>query len=157
MMEVVLWLGRLVVLGALLFYVARVAARLRRGVGVVADRVAAPGGPQWPGFPQLVLVQDNSAEGVVETVGGRRLSVQDGVALGEEVTLGRDAGNGIMVGDRFASGRHARVVRRAEAYWLEDLGSRNGTLLNGHRVSGARQLVSGDRITVGSCTFRFMG
>lgn len=157
MMDVVLWLGRLAVLGALLLYVARVAAQLRRGVGVPADQASAWGEPPWSSSPQLILVQDNSAEGVTESGDGRRLAVQEGVALGTELTLGRDPENGMVIGDRFASGRHARLFRRDEEYWVEDLNSRNGTLLNGHRVTGPRRVVSGDRITVGSCTFRFVG
>jgi pSer/pThr/pTyr-binding forkhead associated (FHA) protein len=76
--------------------------------------------------------------------------------LAGEVTLGRNEENALVIGDRFTSGRHARLCEREGAYWVEDLGSRNGTLLNGRRIRGAERLWPGDRLTVGSCTFRFM-
>lgn len=156
MVAVALWVGRMVILALLVLYLWALAGRVRRSgaAEAVMDAPFLPG----RGLPaRLALVQDNAVEGVRlagETV---RVQLRQEVPLGEEVTLGRDPGNTVVVGDRFTSARHARVFRRDGAYWVEDLGSRNGTLLNGHRVSGAQRLLAGDRITVGSCTFKFMG
>ncbi len=74
--------------------------------------------------------------------------------LGEEVTLGRSAGCAVpLEDDTFTSSVHARVFQRGGEYWLEDLGSTNGTWLNEERVDdGPMRLQRGDRMKVGSTT-----
>lgn len=153
MTELVLWVGRVLVLGLLLGYLWAVSRRLALGVARQVENGQAAG---ETAPASLELVQDNAADGVA-LAGGRRVSLRESVPLAAEATLGRDPDNTVVIGDRFTSGRHARIFHREGRYWLEDLGSKNGTLLNGHRVAAARGLLSGDRITVGSCTFRFMG
>ena len=71
-------------------------------------------------------------------------------AIGAEVGIGRDADNTIMIiGDSYISGRHARISR-AEGYVIvEDLGSRNGTYLNGTKLTQRHSVHRGDRIQVG--------
>jgi hypothetical protein len=70
--------------------------------------------------------------------------------VGDELTMGRAPGCAIALGaDNFVSQLHARVFRRGEDYWVEDLGSTNGTLLNGRRLSGPAPLRRGDRVQVG--------
>lgn len=71
--------------------------------------------------------------------------------LGETV-VGRDVGCRLRFNDPAVSRRHLRFIRRAEEVFLEDLGSSNGTLLNGARVHGPRRVLDGDHITVGSRT-----
>jgi pSer/pThr/pTyr-binding forkhead associated (FHA) protein len=74
--------------------------------------------------------------------------------IGTEVTLGR--ADSCIVGlpdDTFASQLHARVFVRDNEMWLEDLGSTNGTHLNGARISAPMQLSAGDRMQVGSTIF----
>ncbi len=74
--------------------------------------------------------------------------------LGEEVTLGRSPGCAVpLEDDTFTSSIHARVFHRAGEFWLEDLGSTNGTYLNEERLhDGAMRLQRGDRMKVGSTT-----
>lgn len=67
----------------------------------------------------------------------------------EEAHLGRDLANDITVSDPEISRRHARFFMRDESIFLEDLGSTNGTFLNGERVTSPQQLRSGDVITFG--------
>ena len=70
--------------------------------------------------------------------------------LGEEVTLGRSPGCVIALSDdTFASSVHARVFAQEGEFWLEDLGSTNGTTYNGKRLDGPAQLRRGDRVRVG--------
>ena len=70
-----------------------------------------------------------------------------------ETVIGRAAGADIPLGeDSFASSRHARVFERGGAIWIEDVGSTNGTLVNGNRVSSPVQLNPGDRVQVGRTT-----
>lgn len=70
-------------------------------------------------------------------------------ALPEEATVGRAPGCQITVDDTFASQLHARVFRAEGRVHVEDLGSTNGTLLNGERVGGPRPMATGDRLQVG--------
>jgi hypothetical protein len=74
----------------------------------------------------------------------------------DKVTLGRLPECELAVADPNVSRRHAEVRRGPDGTWLAaDLGSTNGTKVNGVRISGPRQLSDGDEITVGSTTVRF--
>jgi hypothetical protein len=71
-----------------------------------------------------------------------------------DMTLGRAGTCTIgLPDDTFASQLHARLFVRDGQVWLEDLGSTNGTHLNGGRVNGAVQLAKGDRVQVGNTLF----
>jgi pSer/pThr/pTyr-binding forkhead associated (FHA) protein len=64
--------------------------------------------------------------------------------------VGRDQGSGIRLDrDEFASARHARIEPRSDGVWVDDLGSTNGTYVNGARLQGARLLRAGDVLRVG--------
>ncbi|MBJ7369343.1 MAG: FHA domain-containing protein, partial [Ilumatobacteraceae bacterium] len=52
--------------------------------------------------------------------------------------------------DTFASQQHARIEMRADAIWVVDLGSTNGTFVNGQRVTTDKSMRKGDRLQVGS-------
>jgi predicted component of type VI protein secretion system len=67
----------------------------------------------------------------------------------EEVFMGRDLANDITVSDPEVSRRHARFIMQEENFLVEDLGSTNGTFLNGERISTPQQLRPGDVITLG--------
>jgi len=67
----------------------------------------------------------------------------------EETILGRLLDNDIAIGDPEISRRHARFFLRDENVFVEDLGSTNGTFLNGERVISPQQLRKGDLITLG--------
>ncbi|HET9061034.1 MAG TPA: FHA domain-containing protein [Acidimicrobiales bacterium] len=73
-----------------------------------------------------------------------------GYALADELTIGRASGCAVgLLEDNFVSQVHARVFRRGDDYWVEDLGSTNGTLLNGRRLTGPAPVRKGDRVQVG--------
>ncbi len=77
------------------------------------------------------------------------------VALPKEmVTVGRAPDNDVVVSDPATSGRHGRIEVRAGAFWISDLGSTNGTLVNGEPVI-EKQLADGDLIAIGQNTMRF--
>jgi hypothetical protein len=65
------------------------------------------------------------------------------------VTLGRDITNDIVINDPEVSRHHLRITRGAGGYTLEDLGSTNGTFINGQRLTGARPLRPGDMVGLG--------
>jgi serine phosphatase RsbU (regulator of sigma subunit) len=70
-------------------------------------------------------------------------------------TIGRSARNDLCLDDPFASRLHAEVRRSGDTFWLSDLGSANGTFLNGMRLSGPVQLQDGDRIRVGETEIEY--
>jgi ABC-type multidrug transport system ATPase subunit/pSer/pThr/pTyr-binding forkhead associated (FHA) protein/ABC-type multidrug transport system permease subunit len=73
------------------------------------------------------------------------------------LTIGRDPDNDLVIDSTSASRRHARVTPAEGRYFLADLGTRNGTLLNGERLHGeSRWLNSGDKIEVGREPLRFL-
>lgn len=65
------------------------------------------------------------------------------------ITLGRDITNDIVINDPEVSRHHCRLTQGGGGYTLEDLGSTNGTFVNGQRLTGARQLQPGDMIGLG--------
>jgi pSer/pThr/pTyr-binding forkhead associated (FHA) protein len=68
--------------------------------------------------------------------------------------LGRASSNTVIVEDNFASSEHALLSLRNGRWWLEDLGSRNGTRLNGERLSAPAIVAMGDEIGIGSLRLR---
>jgi hypothetical protein len=72
------------------------------------------------------------------------------------LTVGRSGENDIAIdGDEFASARHVRIEPRRDGVWVHDLGSTNGTHVNGVRIDRPRKLVTGDVIRVGETELRF--
>ncbi|HYM56356.1 MAG TPA: FHA domain-containing protein [Solirubrobacteraceae bacterium] len=89
----------------------------------------------------------------VETAVGLR----DGAAydLSEGAVLGRSEEADIRLEDSFASTSHARLAPHGDVVVLEDLGSTNGTYLNGEPLRGPQPLHAGDKIRIGDSEFTF--
>jgi len=68
--------------------------------------------------------------------------------------MGRSHANTVIVDDPFASFEHALLVRRNGRWWLEDLTSRNGTYLNGERLSAPAIVATGDEVGIGGVRLR---
>jgi predicted component of type VI protein secretion system len=66
----------------------------------------------------------------------------------KETTIGRWPDNDIVIADRWVSRHHARIVHQGLRYLVEDLDSKNGTFINGQRLSEPQELEDGDRIQV---------
>lgn len=79
----------------------------------------------------------------------------EAIPLGHYATIGRADDNAIQLDDRFVSGHHAEVSFEHGQWTLRDLGSRNGTYVNGERVLGATPLDSGDIVQFGRMQLRF--
>ncbi|WP_338865389.1 FHA domain-containing protein [Myxococcus stipitatus] len=73
-----------------------------------------------------------------------------------EVKVGRTSENDVVLHDHGVSRHHARIVMRGGQYFAEDVGSANGTLLNGRRLTGEQLLRDGDRIGLGPVEFTFV-
>ncbi len=66
-----------------------------------------------------------------------------------EIIIGRDASNIIAINDSEVSRKHAKLTLQNSAYIIQDLGSTNGTFINGQRLSNAQELKPGDSVTLG--------
>jgi serine phosphatase RsbU (regulator of sigma subunit) len=69
---------------------------------------------------------------------------------GEALSIGRSARNDLVIEDPSLSRSHARLEIRGEGFQLEDLGSMNGTFINGHPVHGPQPLRGSDRVQLGN-------
>jgi hypothetical protein len=152
---VALKFGFLAVLYLFLVWMARSALKdLRAGAGAApaADYEDSTGlhsasaGLGDPGAGGRALLRVDSAAGL------RGGSAYD---LSEGALLGRGDGADIRLEDTFASTRHARLVVQGDVIVLEDLGSTNGTYLNGEPLHGPQPLHAGDRIRIGDSEFTF--
>lgn len=73
-----------------------------------------------------------------------------------QLTIGRGNQNDIPIAtDEYASARHARFEPRQDGVWVQDLGSTNGTFLNGTRLDRPRRLAQGDIVRVGETDLRY--
>jgi pSer/pThr/pTyr-binding forkhead associated (FHA) protein len=77
--------------------------------------------------------------------------------LDDELTIGRSPGCGVPTPeDVYTSTLHARLFRRNDQLWVEDLGSTNGTYVNAEKITQALRLGKGDMLQVGSSVFEVM-
>ena len=86
------------------------------------------------------------------------LTADDGTMhplLEETSTIGRTPANNVALRDVSVSARHARVVRSAEGFLIEDVGSRNGTFVNSEKLSEKRLLADGDLVRLGKIILTF--
>jgi hypothetical protein len=127
---------------------------LYRVVRVVVAELRAP--PPAPPSPAMRSAPAPMKEHAPRGRGPARLRIIEPAArrgetfaVPDELTVGRGGGCGIVLDDTFVSQVHARVFRRDGDVFVEDLGSRNGTLLNGKPVGSAQRLRRGDRVQFG--------
>ena len=96
--------------------------------------------------PRLVVVSPADT--------GLRSGVE--IVLTGPMTVGRDIANGIVLADASVSGRHASIERDARGWWVRDLGSTNGTFVQGRPADGqGAWLRDGQTVTFGTVTFRY--
>ena len=109
----------------------------------VATAAAAPAAPRASRKRQLYLKVVQPPE-----QSGRTYDLDD------ELTIGRSPGCGVaMPDDIYTSTLHARLFRRNDQLWVEDLGSTNGTFVNSEQISQAVRLGKGDLLQIGSTVF----
>jgi hypothetical protein len=100
------------------------------------------------------VVAAGGAALVIRSGGGR---VGESFPLeGERMTLGRRPDSDVFLDDVTVSRDHALIVKRNGAYWLDDLGSLNGTYVNRQRIESHR-LEEGDELQVGKYKLTFLG
>lgn len=138
--EMVLFLLRLLSAGLLLGFFAAVLWFLYRDLQAAA--LASDGALTPKGF--LRVVSSESGTPAPDT----------SFPLLPVTSIGRHRSNTIVLNDGFISSRHAVLAQRETGWWLEDLGSRNGTLLNGMLLTDGAVVSAGDVITVGGIELR---
>ena len=91
-----------------------------------------------------------------------KISAPDGVrdvVLGERLTIGRVEGADLVLDDKGISRKHCELAKDAKApsgWTIRDLGSSNGTFVNGDKIADARPLADGDTIRIGGLTLAFL-
>jgi hypothetical protein len=145
-LAVALKFGFLAVLYLFLLWVIRMALRDLRGV-------ASPG--YETGYHEVRGGDRGATDAFLVVEEGGGLSRGEHFDLFGGVSLGRSADADIRLDDRYASGIHARVFNRSGAYYVEDMNSTNGTLLNSRELHGEAELSPGDLIRIGDTEFRF--
>ncbi len=150
----------------LLLLFAFIYAVMRRGIGdlrkVPDDESYVPGrepsrevsskangrrayAPRPTGTPELVVEEYDVL--APQT----RFDLKDGAT-----SVGRSSTSDVVLkSDDYASGRHAQLTRHGGLLYVEDLGSTNGTFVNGRKTVGATPVRNGDNVRIGSTTFRY--
>ena len=131
------WIVRLLFLGLLYLFLFRIARAL---IGDLRAAAREPGAE----LGRLVVVASPSGEPAEGT----------SLALDAIATIGRDVNNAVVVEDQFVSAEHAILTFRGRAWYVEDLGSTNGTFVNGSPVEGVAPIGFGDVVQVGQVRLR---
>jgi hypothetical protein len=169
-------IGILVLLYLFIWQVVKTAVRNVRGGGAApsaAPDVALPAGDRLaPVFTPAEREQRREEREVGRTMDGQKMDfsahinprliveespiIPPGVVFPLEgwITVGRAANSDIVLDEQFVSSTHARMVLRGQFYWVEDLGSTNGTFVNEKQVTEA-QLKLDSRLRIGETTFRY--
>jgi hypothetical protein len=77
------------------------------------------------------------------------------IPLASYTTIGRASDNALVIDDGYTSSTHAEIVREADGWLVRDLGSTNGTFVNGQRVRGQAWIESGDELAFGNVVVTF--
>ncbi len=133
MIDVILLIARVLFIALLFLFLF---AMMKTGTGLVSGQRAAQ--KQW----SLAVEQGpKSLRGVRIPVNG-------------PVVVGRDPSSDIVIGESYISARQAKFTLLGDDLFVEDLGSTNGTLVDGQPISGTWVLEPGDTVGVGGVTLR---
>lgn len=142
---VVLRFGFLAVLYVFLFWVMRAAVRELRFTS----------NPDLEtGYHETTGVKSSSPDAWLVVAKAKGLRKGDRYDLFGGLSLGRSDEADIGISDQFASAMHARIYSRAGSWFVQDLDSTNGTVLNGEDLVGESEVLDGDVIEIGDTKFR---
>ena len=156
-LAVALKFGFLAVLYLFLLWVARSAMKDLSRAGGDGAAAAEPIEPPSPRRRQTQAMPDLRAgvQPQLEVVAAMGHEPGTTFDVGHGATLGRSDGADIRVDDPFASSAHARVFSRGDFMYVEDMGSTNGTYLNGRQLRTAERLKVADLIRIGDSEYRY--
>lgn len=135
-----------------------IVAALEKGGLIEVAREFNPDATERPQPRPKSLAKKRSGSGIHYATAIATLTTVDGTMhplLEDESLIGRVAGNSVILTDGSVSSRHARVLRTHEGFLIEDLGSRNGTFINGDSVTDKRLLHDGDTVRFGKLLLTF--
>ncbi|MCL2437822.1 MAG: FHA domain-containing protein [Coriobacteriia bacterium] len=130
MIDVLLFAGRILLIALLYIFLL---FAIKAGVGLVRSGSRSKKGAQL----SIVITQGPSS--LLGTT----------MPINSSIVIGRAPGSDIFVPDDLISGKHARITPIPDGAIIEDLGSTNGTLLNGLPVTIPENLIAGDKISIG--------
>ncbi len=142
-----------------IYLVVRTITRELNSPAARRSRVAQPEA-SYPADEYAAAYDSRSGSGpagrLVVTEIGNATTVQPGVVfeLGTITPIGRRADNAIILDDDFVSSEHSLLAWRDGKWWLSDVASRNGTVLNGQVITRPMQLNWGDLLGVGRVRLR---
>jgi len=165
MSELTLTVIRLALLALLWIFVFSIVGVLRGDLyGTRVLTRGKPGAPRRPAPKPVAKAPPPARPAVPPSRAGRRqptsLTVTEGSLAGTTlslmdsgVLLGRNPECTLVLDDDFASGRHARIYRRDAAWFVEDLGSTNGTFLGSSKLTKPMPLEVGSTLRIGKTIF----
>ncbi len=137
--ELLIFALRIGILVLLYLFLAQIAALILKDLKSPATREASAKSQD------ALVVLDGDVAGLV---------AGDVVPLETVNSLGRAPGNSIRLVDDFVSAQHAILDHKGKAWWVEDMGSTNGTFVNGKQITKPTKVVPGDVIQVGTSKLR---
>ncbi|BDZ39886.1 FHA domain-containing protein FhaB/FipA [Microbacterium suwonense] len=157
MSELVLLVLRIGFLVLLWFFVFAVVYSLRADLfGVRVRKMPAAEVPAPAPVHQAPRPSSPSAEVATRLVitSGPKVGLEVPLGGADSMSIGRSSESGLVIRDDYTSSHHARLSKRGDIWTLQDLGSTNGTFLNGQRLSDKPvQVQIGTPVKVGSTTF----
>jgi hypothetical protein len=151
---VVLQFGFLAILYLFLLWVVRSARRDLAG-GANADVPVAGGVAQEPSRERGGWDLRSGVRPRLEVVAAMNFEPGTEFEIGESATMGRAPSSDVPIEDPFASSAHARIFPRGQFMYIEDMGSTNGTYLNGRQLRRPEQLKVADTVRIGDTEYRY--
>ena len=149
---------RLLLLALIWLFFLRVLGLLAAKPRAVAAPAPAPAAARAAAAPAgaPTAARGTAGKASLRVVSAGALSNKEFV-VGAEATLGRGQGCQVQLAEPMVSQLHARLFRNDKGLNIEDLGSTNGTYLNGRKVGAPARLKKGDRIRVGPIELEVLG
>jgi hypothetical protein len=151
---VALQFGFLAVLYLFLLWVVRSARRDLAG-GANADVPVAGGAAAQPSRERGGMDLRQGIRPRLVVVAAMNFAPGTEFEIGDSATMGRAPSADVPIEDPFASSAHARIFPRGQFMYIEDMGSTNGTYLNGRQLRRPEQLKTADTVRIGETEYRY--
>ena len=151
---VALQFGFLAVLYLFLLWVVRSARRDLAG-GANADVPMAGGAAAQPSRERGGMDLRQGIRPRLVVVAAMNFQPGTEFEIGDSATMGRAPSADVPIEDPFASSAHARIFPRGQFMYIEDMGSTNGTYLNGRQLRRPEQLKTADTVRIGETEYRY--
>jgi FHA domain len=151
---VALQFGFLAILYLFLLWVVRSARRDLVG-GANTDVAAAGGAAAKPSRERGGMDLRQGIRPRLVVVAAMNFPPGSEFEIGDSATMGRAPSADVPIEDPFASSAHARIFPRGQFMYIEDMGSTNGTSLNGRQLRRPEQLKTADTVRIGETEYRY--